>query len=194
MWFNTAACDHPVTLPAPEPLWPPRGPNQSHQTQASRGCGAGRAQERPGGSTQTHPLPGTLSPAPCRGRVMHTLRGAGWKPSKNKKCFIQPQSGPCGGWKGPWGRAQHGGGEGGALPSAPAGILLQGQSAARLWLQPEAEGCFCSPKYEHESRSCSLGWVKPRELLQPWASTAGAEHAACSFLFYFTFHLTVELL
>lgn len=37
MWFNTAACDHPVTLPAPEPLQPPRGPNQSHQTQGEQG-------------------------------------------------------------------------------------------------------------------------------------------------------------
>lgn len=69
MWFNTAACDHPVTLPAPAPLRPPRGPNQSHQTHGEQGLW-GRAS--PGAARGLY-----TNTSLARNSVPSTLQGQG---------------------------------------------------------------------------------------------------------------------
>lgn len=121
MWFNTAACDHPVTLPAPEPLQPPRGPNQSHQTQGEQGLW-GRAS--PGAAlglyTNTS-LARSSVPSTLQGQDDAHPVGSSMETFKKQKMLYPAPVRPLWRLEGAVGPAQHGG-EGGALPSGLQGL------------------------------------------------------------------------
>lgn len=177
MWLNTAACDHTVTPSVAVPQSWSHCSHPGHQCQEPPEQGKQGLWDRAPGAalglcTNTSMAPElSLSLAgagPCTPCMEHD---GNLQKAENALC--SPSGIPVG-LEGLWG-------EGGAPGRAPAGTWLQGQSAARLWLRAQAPRRCCSPNYERESRSCSLGWVKPRELL----------HADCSFLF--KFHFIVEL-